>query len=460
MVLSSRSSRTIPIWFGLPEPFQTLIDFDFDNVGLNVKLLSSGFALLVNQATFSPVEAMIFQRLFTFGYVCSGICTCCLLAPCTDLKQGPDNEIVSCLLEMSEDSCALNTDGSLKDASDIIFYNDPNDSVPLPQVPSSTQPTAKDAFSVLLQAGHTPALVTAGSRHSTRTSKPSAHVRDADNACAQPSSSSTASRKCALSSATNPPAPKKAVMRFLSPLDSDEDVPSSPPNPAPEESSCDELIPQLDDEDHDDEIKSGNEDATQMLSKHERTADVCTIFTCTSDGWVCNLCKATGEPISKHTFRGGTSTLRTHIVRNKRTHFQVYHQRCEAAGITMHPRAIPPGEDLAMTQTTLDSSLISKPPVFTKEGLLEYVMELIVTEDKCFDIYYSTGLHVTTAMSTTKPSNQYGESWMRDAIMARQAADHHAYNPHQELSAYLTSPLEETDNVVAWWGYTHCNTQP
>ncbi|KAG1901132.1 uncharacterized protein F5891DRAFT_1187824 [Suillus fuscotomentosus] len=29
MVLGSRSSRTIPIWFGLPEPFRTLIDFDF-----------------------------------------------------------------------------------------------------------------------------------------------------------------------------------------------------------------------------------------------------------------------------------------------------------------------------------------------------------------------------------------------------------------------------------------------
>jgi hypothetical protein len=25
-------------------------------------------------------------------------------------------------------------------------------------------------------------------------------------------------------------------------------------------------------------------------------------------------------------------------------------------------------------------------------------------------------------------------------------------DPHQELSAYLTSPLEETDDVVAWWG--------
>ncbi|KAG1740976.1 hypothetical protein EDB19DRAFT_2024840 [Suillus lakei] len=36
---------------------------------------------------------------------------------------------------MSQDACALNTDGSLKDASDITFFNDPDDDVPLPQVP-------------------------------------------------------------------------------------------------------------------------------------------------------------------------------------------------------------------------------------------------------------------------------------------------------------------------------------
>lgn len=34
------------------------------------------------------------------------------------------------------DTCALNADGSLKDASDITFYNDPDDDVPLPLVPS------------------------------------------------------------------------------------------------------------------------------------------------------------------------------------------------------------------------------------------------------------------------------------------------------------------------------------
>jgi hypothetical protein len=61
----------------------------------------------------------------------------------------------------------------------------------------------------------------------------------------------------------------------------------------------------------------------------------------------------------------------------------VYKQRCDAASISMHPRAIPPGEDhLTVTQTTLDTNLVSKPPMFTKDGLLEYIMELVVTEDK------------------------------------------------------------------------------
>jgi len=60
----------------------------------------------------------------------------------------------------------------------------------------------------------------------------------------------------------------------------------------------------------------------------------------------------------------------------------VYKERCEAAGIALHSRAIPPGQDLSTTQSTLDRSLVPKAPAFTKEGLLEYIMELIVTEDE------------------------------------------------------------------------------
>jgi hAT family C-terminal dimerisation region len=54
----------------------------------------------------------------------------------------------------------------------------------------------------------------------------------------------------------------------------------------------------------------------------------------------------------------------------------------------------------------------------------------------------------------TRPSleNRYSNAWMRKAIKAHQAADQLACNPHQELTVYLSSPLEEANDVVAWWG--------
>ncbi|KAG2116266.1 hypothetical protein DEU56DRAFT_761543 [Suillus clintonianus] len=193
---------------------------------------------------------------------------------------------------MSQDACALNADGSLKDAADITFFNDPDDDVPLPNVPPSTQPSTstastRDAYSVLLKAGRTPATVAAGSRRSGRPLKPSARMRDADNACGL----SSGTRKRALSSATDHPAPKKVAMRFLSPLDSEDEDKDEDVDPG--ESSADELVPQPDVEDLDDtdDAKSENGVVTQTLSKNERTADVRTIFTRGPDGWVCTLCK-------------------------------------------------------------------------------------------------------------------------------------------------------------------------
>ncbi|KAG1807943.1 hypothetical protein EV424DRAFT_1543667 [Suillus variegatus] len=58
---------------------------------------------------------------------------------------------------MSQDACALNADGSLKDAADITFFNDPDDDVPLPNVPPSTQPSTstastRDAYSSSTQS--------------------------------------------------------------------------------------------------------------------------------------------------------------------------------------------------------------------------------------------------------------------------------------------------------------------
>ena len=41
---------------------------------------------------------------------------------------------------------------------------------------------------------------------------------------------------------------------------------------------------------------------------------------------------------------------------------------------------------------------------------------------------------------------------MQEAIKSRLANDVVSRNPRQELQDYLATPLEEVDNVVAWWG--------
>ena len=48
--------------------------------------------------------------------------------------------------------------------------------------------------------------------------------------------------------------------------------------------------------------------------------------------------------------------------------------------------------------------------------------------------------------------NQYGYSWMQAAVQARQAADRKKANPREELSMYLSAPLEQVQDVVGWWG--------
>jgi len=46
----------------------------------------------------------------------------------------------------------------------------------------------------------------------------------------------------------------------------------------------------------------------------------------------------------------------------------------------------------------------------------------------------------------------YGHSWMRDAIKSRVASDAVGRSARQELQDYLTTPLEDVEDVVAWWG--------
>ncbi|KAG1805105.1 uncharacterized protein HD556DRAFT_1437268 [Suillus plorans] len=251
--------------------------------------------------------------------------------------------------------CALNPDGSLKDAKDIVFYNDPDDAVPISAPSSSAQPPT-DAFSVLLQTGHKPVPLTAGARRSIRTSKPSARLRDSDNAC------SSTSRKRALSSATEQLVRKKVVLQLSAPLSDDDTDIDTDHGAGQSDEAEDEDVPAPEDEPEDEPEDLQDTTIRAALSKSERSADIRTIFT----------------RDDKHSL------------------FDDYYT--------------PPSR----TPTTNEQSA---PP--------------------------------TRAASVRK---HYGDDWMCEAIRTRKTSDHLTHNPRQELNMYLSSPLEETDDIVAWWG--------
>lgn len=87
-------------------------------------------------------------------------------------------------------SCALNADGTLKDASEIQWFNDVDDDIPIhnkttqpaptdvtsPAVSIASNPKPVNAFSILQKGVEAPAPT----RRSTRQSKPSVRRRDAE----------------------------------------------------------------------------------------------------------------------------------------------------------------------------------------------------------------------------------------------------------------------------------------
>ncbi|KAG1845347.1 hypothetical protein F4604DRAFT_1937011 [Suillus subluteus] len=272
---------------------------------------------------------------------------------------------------MSNDSCALNADSSLKDAKDIVFYNnlDPIDITPSARPSSSNPHPSKDAFSMLLQARCKP---------------------DAENVY---SSTGSMSQKCALSGTTELQLAQKKVVS--SPLsddsldDSDAGNDTNPlesgtDQPGAEDEAEDEAEPECEDE-VDDEAETT---VQATLTKSECNADICTTFTHHETHWVCNPCKDTGEPESKHIFQGGISTLHTYITNQttfNSTRLTAMLQGFLCTLVLFQLARIRPYDS---RQSTLDAILVTKAPMFTKAGLLEYIMEFIVTEDEVLQLVY------------------------------------------------------------------------
>lgn len=71
--------------------------------------------------------------------------------------------------------CALAADGSLLDASHIVFYNDPDDPLPLSLVAPNVP------IHPFFAGAPAPGMIIAGSRRSTRATRPSTRLMDPDN---------------------------------------------------------------------------------------------------------------------------------------------------------------------------------------------------------------------------------------------------------------------------------------
>ncbi|KAJ6606726.1 hypothetical protein B0H10DRAFT_2228637 [Mycena sp. CBHHK59/15] len=102
-------------------------------------------------------------------------------------------------------------------------------------------------------------------------------------------------------------------------------------------------------------------------------------------GAICLVCTRKGLKPDVCFLTGGVSMLRSHIAHHD-DHFQVYQVCCEKINIEMHPCAIPytdssTGKEI---QGTLDGVVVAqpRPPAFTSEGLHDFLIEMIVTQDE------------------------------------------------------------------------------
>ncbi|TFK36076.1 hypothetical protein BDQ12DRAFT_725378 [Crucibulum laeve] len=93
--------------------------------------------------------------------------------------------------------CAQNPDGSLKDVSKILWFNDKDEDMPLHAAPSASTSTSTSAAPPTLHplfSSQTPAAAfITGSHCSKRPAHPSSHLLDPDNVMNISSASNSAS---------------------------------------------------------------------------------------------------------------------------------------------------------------------------------------------------------------------------------------------------------------------------
>ncbi|KAJ6596097.1 hypothetical protein B0H10DRAFT_1960212 [Mycena sp. CBHHK59/15] len=309
-----------------------------------------------------------------------------------------------------EEGCAQNADGSLRDASEIQWYNGAADEHPISGPSSSSASTSATPLHPIFTNGVRPLDKVGGvrrssPRRSSRTSKPSARAVDPNNAEVRPNSG-----KRKASPAGRQPRKKAQVIQSESSggeSDAESVRDGSEPAADPEtEGENTESASGMDVDEYEKFKAMGDADhahATAKTSRTDSTADVRTVFKrveCERNrhtgavvrkaGAICLVCTRKGLKPDVRFLTGSVSTLRSHIVRHD-DHFQVYQARSEKLNIEMHPRAIPDtnsstGNEI---QATLDGVVVAqpRPTVFTSEGLRDFLIEMIVTQDEAIDVF-------------------------------------------------------------------------
>lgn len=132
---------------------------------------------------------------------------------------------------------AVQPDGTLKDASEIIWSYDADDSIPFPSDNASGPRSGSSR-------GHSPATVVASVRRTTRVSRPSRRVLEeleaAEAASSAPTQNVGANHKCKAISALPDHRARKAAINVVSDDDSDDDSDGGSPSPPPTEPVLDD----------------------------------------------------------------------------------------------------------------------------------------------------------------------------------------------------------------------------
>ena len=191
---------------------------------------------------------------------------------------------------MSE-SCAVRSDGTLKDASEIEWFNDPDDALPIQPPAQGSRPVASGTLDAFVQKDL--------STRSGRVIRPTEKIR---------ATNTNIPAKRPPPAPLNEPTPKRIIAGACHQVnDDDGDVSTVLEDLSDDEEDGDkedayERTKKLGDEDR---------DHRRGLKKHERSADLTTVFTQEKgrmnpvtnereDGWWCEICKYVSILLTDH----------------------------------------------------------------------------------------------------------------------------------------------------------------